>query len=99
MLIVSQCFLLGGVSCLLGKRSLFNRVASIVLVAAGIVMTCVAPQLLCSLNSLPMDGVRFGGSLYLILALGVVGIVLEILYGVFSTAKPASFPEKKNNSR
>ena len=89
MLVVSQCFLLGGISCLLGKRSRFNRVASILLVATGIVMTCVAPQLLCEWNSLPMDGVTFGGSLYLILVLGVVGIGLEILYGVFSTTKPA----------
>jgi len=88
MLILSQCFLLGGISCLLGKRSRFNRVASILLVATGIVMTCIAPQLLCEWNSLPMDGVTFGGSLILILVLGVAGIVLEILYGVFSTAKP-----------
>lgn len=89
MLILSQCFLLGGISCLLGKKSRFNRIASILLVAAGIGMTCVAPELLCKWNLLPMDGVSFGGSLYLILFLGVVGIALEILYGVFAPSKPA----------
>ncbi len=88
MLVTSQCFLLGGVSCLLGKRSLFNRIASILLVATGIVLTIIAPQVLATDNSLPNDGVSFGGSLYLILVLGIVGIVLEILYGVFSASKP-----------
>ena len=102
MLVLTQCFLLGGVSCLLGKKSRFNRIASILLVGAGIVMTCMAPHLLCEWNSLPMDGVTFGGSLYLILFLGVVGIVLEILYGVFSTANPAkpeSISEKNEKKR
>lgn len=89
MLIVSQCFLLGGISCLLGKKSRFNRIASIVLVFAGIVMTCIAPNVLQSSNFLPCDGMSFGGSLILILVLGVVGIVLEILYSVFSQTNSA----------
>ena len=45
--------------------------------------------------SLPNDGVSFGGSLYLILVLGIVGIVLEILYGFFSTAKPQKTAKPK----
>lgn len=89
LLVMSQCFLLSGISCLLGKRSRFNRLASILLAVAGIGMSCFYKLGVCEANGLPADGVSYGGALPLILTLGIIGIVLEIIYGIFATPNPA----------
>lgn len=91
ILIITQCYLLSGISTYLGANSRFNRVFSLVLnLGATIALTFVQPMVL-STSTLTVSGLGYGYGYHLCMVFAVSAFVLQTVGLILSfiPKKPA----------
>ena len=65
ILIITQAYLLGAVSCFLGTQSKFNRIFSMLLLLTGSVAMFFLPEMVIPTSTLTREGLGFAYGLYL----------------------------------
>lgn len=87
LLVATQTFLLAAVSCFLGKQSVFNRIFSIVLAIAGIVLLSLSPIWVSKTSSLPRNSLNMAYGYVLSSCLAFAAVLIEVFLLVLAFAK------------
>ena len=77
LLITTQTFLLGAISCLLAKQSSFNRVFSLVLSIAGIVLLALSPTTVARSSTLSQKDFAFAYGFILSVVCAGLAVLIE----------------------
>ncbi|MCR5348641.1 MAG: hypothetical protein K6E59_03425 [Bacilli bacterium] len=93
LLVLTQCFLLSGVSCALGGQSVFNRVFALVFSSVCLAGLCMTPWLVSLFSPIPFDGLSLGYGGWVSFALSALVIIGEIAW-IVMTKKPSKNDKK-----
>ena len=79
LLIITQAFILGAVSCYLARVSIFNRIVSFLLGLAAFIVLFFTPMFITRTSSLPAEGTLYSYGFYLSAFFGLLGCVGETI--------------------